>query len=114
MLWAGIFGIGVQFNESVKDMALWIGVVEIICLMIINQKYFDEREQQLLTLAYSHAFQYFAIILLVTFALMRILLFSQTGDGVIDFINAHWMGLTISVMAVLLGGVGLKLFSEIK
>jgi hypothetical protein len=114
MLWAGLFGIGVQFNESVKDMALWIGVVEIICLMVINHKYFDEREQQLLSLAYSRAFQFFAIILLLIFAAIRILQLLHTGAEVIVFIDAHWMGLTISIMATLLGGVGLKFFSDIK
>lgn len=114
MLWAGLFGIAVQFNDSIKDMAIWIGVVEIVCLMIINQNYLDEREQQLLSLAYSHAFQLFAILLLVVFAAMRVLMLFNTGTNAIDFINTHWMGLSISVLATLLGGVGLKLFSEIK
>lgn len=114
MVWAGLFGIAVQFNDSVKDMALWIGVIEIVCLMIISQKYLDEREQQLLSLAYSHAFQIFAILLLVVFATMRVLILFNAGMNEIDFINTHWMGLTISVMATLLGGAGLKYFSEIK
>lgn len=112
VLWAGLFGIAVQFNESVKDLAIWIGLVEFFSLIITSRKYYDEREQQLLSQSFSLAFQWLAIALLVAFGFLQVSERLNIANNITSFINTHWIGLTVSVMALLLGFTGLRLFRE--
>lgn len=112
VLWAGLLGIAVQFNESVKNLAIWIGLVEFFGLAVTSRKYFDEREQQLLYQGFSLAFQWLAIALLITFGFLQVSERLNVADNITFFINSHWIGLTVSIMAVLLGLTGLRLFQE--
>lgn len=112
VLWAGLFGIAVQFNESVKDLAVWMGLVEFFCLTVTSRKYYDEREQQLLYQGFSLAFQWLAIVLLVAFGFLQVSERLNIASNIASFINSHWIGLTVSVMALFLGFNGLRLFRE--
>jgi len=108
VLWAGLFGIAVQFNESVQNLAIWIGIVEFFSLAVTSRKYYDEREQQLLYQSFSLAFQWLAIALLVTFGFLQVSERLNVANHVASFINSHWIGLTVSIMALLLGLIGLR------
>lgn len=108
VLWTGLLGIAVQFNDSVKNLAIWLGVLNVFCLAITSQRYFDEREQQLLHQSFSSAFQWLAVLLLVTFGILQ----ASESLGIIEnvalFINSHWIGLAVSLMAAMLGMIGLR------
>jgi hypothetical protein len=112
VLWAGLFGIATQFNESVKNLAIWIGLVEFLTLSFTSRRYYDEREQQLLYQSFSSAFQWLAIALLITFGFIQVSERWNLATNVASFINFHWIGLTVSMMAVFLGLIGLRLFRE--
>jgi hypothetical protein len=112
VLWAGLFGVAVQFNESVKNLAIWIGLVELFSLTVASRKYYDEREQQLLNQSFSSAFQWLAIVLLITFGFLQFSERLNVASNITSFINSHWIGLTVSIMALLLGLIGLRLFRE--
>jgi uncharacterized Tic20 family protein len=112
VLWAGLFGVAVQFNESVKNLAIWIGLVEFFSLAVTSRKYFDEREQQLLNQSFSLTFQWLAIALLVTFGFLQVSERLSVASNITSFINSHWIGLTVSIMALLLGLIGLRSFRE--
>jgi uncharacterized Tic20 family protein len=112
VLWAGLFGIAVQFNDSVKNLVIWIGLVEFFSLAVTSRKYYDEREQQLLNQSFSLAFQWLAIVLLITFGFFQISERLNVVSNMTSFINSHWIGLTVSIMALLLGITGLRLFRE--
>jgi hypothetical protein len=111
MLWAGLFGIAVQFNEGLKNFAIWIGLLEFICLIITSKKY-DEREQQLLSQSFALAFQFLAVFLLLTYGFLQISAKFDIANTIASFINSRWIGLTVSEMALLLGISGLILFKE--
>jgi hypothetical protein len=107
-----LFGVAVQFNESVKNLAIWIGLVEFFSLTVASRKYYDEREQQLLHQSFSSAFQWLAIVLLITFGFLQVSERLNVASYITSFINSHWIGLTVSIMALLLGLIGLRLFRE--
>lgn len=110
VLWAGLIGIAVQFNDSVKNLAIWLGVLNVFCLAITSREYFDEREQQLLHQSFSSAFQWLGILLLVTFWILQASESLGIAENVALFINSHWIGLTVSLMATMLGLIGLRAF----
>ncbi len=112
VLWAGLFGIAVQFNDSVKDLAIGIGLVEFICLVITSRKYYDEREQQLLSQSFSLAFQWLAVALLAAYGFLQISERLGIASSAASFLNTHWIGLTVSLMGLLLGIAGLRLFRD--
>ena len=111
VLWAGLFGIAVQFNESVKDLAIWMGLVEFFCLIVTSRK-FDEREQQLLAQSHSLTFQWLAIVLLGFYGFLQVSERLNIANNVASFLNTHWIGITVSVIGILLGGTGVRLFGE--
>lgn len=111
VLWAGLFGIAVQFNESVKHLAIWTGLVEFFCLIVTSRK-FDEREQQLLSQSYSLTFQWLAIVLLGMYGFLQVSERLNIANNIAAFLNAHWIGITVSVIGILLGATGLRLFRE--
>ena len=111
VLWAGIVGIAFQFNESVKDLAIFTGMVTFFSLGITSRK-FDEREQQLLSQAYSITFQWLAVILLVAYVFLQISARTSFASGFALFVNTHWMGIIVSVICAILGGAGIVLFKE--
>jgi len=111
VLWAGLFGIAVQFIESVKDLAIFAGMVEFFSLVVTSRK-FDEREQQLLNQSYSLTFQWLIIILLVTYGFLQVSERLNIANNIASFINTHWVGMIVSVICVLLGITGLRFFRE--
>ena len=111
VLWAGLFGVVVQFNDSVKNLAIWIGLFEFCCLVITSRKY-DEREQQLLSQSYGLTFQWLAVVLLLVYGFLQISEGLNIAGNVASFLNSHWIGMTVSVMGVLLGASGLYMFRE--
>jgi hypothetical protein len=111
VLWAGLFGVAVQFFESVKDLAVWIGLFEFFCLVIASRRY-DEREQQLLSQSYSLTFQWLAVILLAAYGFLQIAERFNLASAIASFLNTHWIGMTVSMMGVLLGVTGVRLFRE--
>jgi len=111
VLWAGIVGIAFQFNESVKDLAIFTGMVTFFSLGITSRK-FDEREQQLLSQAYSITFQWLAVVLLIVYGFLQLSDRLTFAGGIAAFINSHWIGMTVSIICCLLGGVGVRLFRE--
>jgi hypothetical protein len=113
VLWAGIVGIAFQLNESVKDLAIFTGMVTFFSLVISSRK-FDERELQLLSQAYSITFQWLAVILLVIYIFLQISARANFAGGIALFLNAHWIGITVSVICAILGGAGILLFKEYK
>jgi hypothetical protein len=113
VLWAGIVGIAFQLNESVKDLAIFTGMVTFFSLGISSRK-FDEREQQLLSQAYSITFQWLAVVLLVIYAFLQISALTNFASGIALFLNTHWMGITVSVVCAILGAAGIRLFKEDK
>lgn len=112
VLWAGLFGIAVQFNESIQNLAIWIGLIEFFSIAVTSRKYFDEREQQLLNQSFSFAFQCLATVLLVIFGFLQVSEKLNIATRANSFINLHWIGLTVSIMALFLGLAGLRLFRE--
>ncbi len=111
VLWAGVVGIAFQLNESVKDLAIFTGMVTFFSLTISSRK-FDEREQQLLSQAYSITFQWLAVILLACYAFLQISAQANFGAGIALFLNTHWIGIVVSVICTILGGAGIVLFKE--
>ena len=113
VLWTGVVGFAFQFNESVKDLAIFTGMVTFFSLVISSRK-FDEREQQLLSQAYSITFQWLAAILLVIYVFLQISARANFASGIALFLNTHWIGITVSVICAILGGSGIMLFKECK
>ena len=111
VLWAGVVGIAFQLVESVKDLAIFTGMATFFSLTISSRK-FDEREQQLLSQAYSITFQWLAVILLVIYAFLQISARASFAGDVALFLNTHWIGIVVSVICTILGGAGIVLFKE--
>ena len=113
VLWAGIVGLAFQLNESIKDLAIFTGLVTFFSLVISSRK-FDEREQQLLSQAYSITFQWLAVILLVAYIFLQVSDRTNIAGGIALFLNTHWIGITVSIICMLLGGAGIMLFKEFR
>lgn len=111
-LWAGLFGFAVQFNDSVRHLAIVLALVVVCCLVLTSRKYFDEREQQLLSQSFSLAFQWLAAALLAAYAFLQLTERLNLSSSAAAFLNTHWIGLTVSLMGLLLGAAGLYLFRE--
>jgi hypothetical protein len=111
VLWAGLLGIALQFNNSIKDNAIWVGLAVFGGLVVGGRK-FDERERQLLSHAYSLTLQWLAIALLAAYAFLQVSEWLDIAGNIASFLNSHWIGMTVSVICVFLGGAGLRLFRE--
>jgi hypothetical protein len=113
VLWAGIVGLAFQLNESIKDLAIFTSMVTFFSLTISSRK-FDEREQQLLSQAYSITFQWLAVILLVVYVFLQISARANFAGDIALFLNSHWIGITVSIICTILGVTGIMLFREPK
>ena len=113
VLWAGIVGLAFQLNESIKDLAVFTGLVTFFSLVISSRR-FDEREQQLLSQAYSITFQWLGVILLVVYIFLQVSERTNIAGGMALFLNTHWIGITVSIICTILGGAGIMLFKEFR
>ena len=113
VLWAGIVGLAFQLNESIKDLAIFTGLVTFFSLVISSRR-FDEREQQLLSQAYSITFQWLGVILLVVYIFLQVSERTNIAGGMALFLNTHWIGITVSIICTILGGAGIMLFKEFR
>lgn len=111
VLFAGLFGVAVQFFGDLKDMAIFIGI-GVFGGLVASSKDFDERELQLLSQAYSMAFQWLFFAVLVAYAFLTVSQWLKAADGIAVFLNTHWLGLTVSLICILLGVAGLRVFEE--
>jgi hypothetical protein len=112
LIFAGLFGLATQFFTGLESMALFAGIPALATL-VTTSKIFDEREQKLLDLAYSTAFQWLGILLFFFFAAYELLKALDLGRSLIQFANLHWIGLVFSLMLLLLGLAGLPLFRKL-
>lgn len=111
VLFAGLFGITVQFFGDLKDIAIFIGIA-VFGALVASSNNFDEREQQLLSQTHSMAFQWLFFALLVAYAFLEVSERLNAANGMTVFLNTHWLGLTVSLICLFLGVAGLRLFRE--
>lgn len=111
VLSAGLFGIAVQFFGDLKDIAIFLGIA-VFGSLVASSNNFDEREQQLLSQAYSMAFQWLFFALLAAYAFLEVAKWLNAANSMTVFLNTHWLGLTVSLICLLLGVAGLRLFKE--
>jgi hypothetical protein len=111
LVFSGLFGLATQFFQGLESMALFAGVAALGGL-VATSSVFDEREQQLLNQSFATAFQWTGIVLFVFFALYENLKWLRIGDDLIQFTNLHWIGLVFSLMLLLLGAAGTRVFKE--
>ena len=108
---AGAFGICMQFFGDMKDLSWFMALTGGLGLLNVRTG-LDEREHQLLYQAYGMTFMGLFFALLIATALMGSLEYLNIAQGVIDFLNTRWVGLTMSLMSLLLGVTGLRVFRE--
>ena len=111
VLFAGLFGMTVQFFGDLKDIAILVGIA-VFGGLVASSNNFDEREQQLLSQTYSMAFQWLFFALLVAYAFLEVCEWLNAANSITVFLNTHWLGLTVSLICLLLGMAGLRLFKE--
>jgi hypothetical protein len=111
IIFCGLFGLATQFFQGLDSMALFAGV-PLLFGLVATSRIFDEREQQILNQAFGIAFQWTAVALFVYFAVYESMKWLNIGSSLIQFINLHWIGLVFSLMMLLFGVAGRRIFME--
>jgi hypothetical protein len=112
-LFAGITGFIYQFMPDGILLTFMVCVVAVLGL--VNQsKSFDERENQLLLQSYGTTFIY--LFFAILFVYMFEIIFGKLSfiAPIIATLNAHWVGIMMSVISILIGIAGIRNFREIK
>lgn len=109
VLLAGLLGVAVQFLGDLSFMAVFVGI-GVFGGLVATSSTFDEGERQLLSQTYSTAVQWLFFALLVAYAFLEVSQWLNAASSIAAFLNAHWPGLTVSMICVLLGVAGLRLF----
>ncbi len=110
VLFAGVLGIAFQFLGDLGDLAILILAPAALGGLVASSNKFDEREQQLLSQAFSKAFGWLLFVLLVAYAFLEVSEWLRLADSAVVFLNARWPGFTVSLMCLLLGVAGLSVF----
>lgn len=112
LVFAGLFGLVVQALMPDGEMlAFMTGLAGVGGLVAAGQKC-DEREQQLISQAFSSAFQWLLIVLLFISAFYATLTALNLSSELALFLNEHWTGFMVSVMCLLLGIAGYATFRK--
>lgn len=109
---AGVFGLLVQALMPDAEMLAFMTGLAAVGGLVGASRQFDEREQQLLSQAFSAAFQWSLFALLVVSAFYSVLAWLHFTSGLAVFMSEHWTGLMVSAMCLLLGIAGYRTFRE--
>lgn len=111
MLIAGLMGIGFLILPDME----WLAFV--VCLAVIgslaaSSQSFDERENQLLWKSYALAFQWSLIAVFFAYVIVMLLSWLSLAGALRQFFDTHWLALMISLMCILLGLAGVRVFRD--
>ena len=112
LVFAGLFGLFVQSFMADSEMLAFMTALAAVGGLVGAGRQFDEREQQLLSQTFSSAFQWSLLVLLILSAFYSGLAALHMTSELASFISAHWTGLSVSGMCLLLGIVGYFTFRE--
>jgi hypothetical protein len=112
LVFAGLFGMLIQFIMADSEMLAFMIAAAAVGGLVGAGRQFDERQQQLLSQAFSAAFQWLLLVLLAVSAFYAGLAALHISSGLASFISAHWTGLTVSGMSLLLGIAGYFVFRD--
>ncbi|MFN8448832.1 MAG: hypothetical protein U0521_09635 [Anaerolineae bacterium] len=112
LVFAGLFGMVIQFIMPDSEMlAFMVGAAAVGGLVGAGRQ-FEEREQLLLSQAFSSAFQWLLVVLLAVSAFYAGLAALHLSSGLATFVSAHWTGLMVSGMCLVLGIAGYASFRD--
>lgn len=74
----------------------------------------DERDRQLLWQTYAKGFETLFMVVFFVYALMLLAGWLNVGSGIIEFVNGHWLSMLASTMCIILGGIGLSQFRDVR
>ena len=109
VLIAGILGIAFQIFPDMEMMTFIVTLTGVGSLAASSQT-FDERETQLLRKSYGQAFQWLITVLFFSYTLVVLLKWFAIAEGFLTFFGNHSLGITISIMCILLGVAGVRTF----
>ena len=107
---SGLFGICMQFFGDLGDYTVLLILPGSFALL--DTRTLDEREHQLLYQAYGMTFTGFFFALMIAYSIIEWFRYLGVAQGVVDFLNTHWLGLTWSLISLLLGTAGLRVFRK--
>lgn len=109
---AGFEAIVIQILMDM-DFFAFVIVLGALTSVVESRSRMDEREAQLMDQAFSTAFQWSFAVLYIVFSFVVLLGWLPFLQMPIAFLNYHWLGITASLMCLLLGIAGTRIYEEV-
>jgi len=111
VLFAGLLGMVLQLMPD-GDLLTFIVVLSALTAILGIRIKLDERESLLLDRAYSMAFQWLFVTLYALFTVFVLLGWVPLLENFKFFLETHWLGIMASLMCVLLGIAGMRVYRD--